>query len=254
MATEIAVRSSPSVPIDFSLSGVARYIQLATLFRRRIEAGQWAVGQQIPTVEELADECAVARATVRQALDILEADKLIERFRAKGTFVIQKPQSQLWCAVPTDLSGLLLAAEGASIELLKTEKGVMPAHVQHDIGTLAPSYTHWRRRHSREGQPYYIGDAYVDERLTRRIPKSAFKRHTTMRILRDLPGLELKEIDQTLTVSTADMDLSRMLEIPLNAPVAHVYRTATDKDGTVVFVGNGVYRGDVVRLDIKVEL
>jgi GntR family transcriptional regulator len=45
-----------------------------------------------------------------------------------------------------------------------------------------------------------------------------------------------------------------MLEIPLNAPVAHAYRTATDADGTIVFVGNGVYRGDVVRLDIKVAL
>ncbi len=175
MATEIAVRSSPSVPIDFSLSGVARYIQLATLFRRRIEAGQWAIGQQIPTVEELADECAVARATVRQALDILEADKLIERFRAKGTFCDPETGHSVAArAVPTDLSGLLLAAEGASIGLLKTEKGVMPAHVQHDIGTLAPSYTPriGDGVTAREGQPYYIGDAYVDERLTRRIPKS----------------------------------------------------------------------------------
>ncbi|MBW0448268.1 GntR family transcriptional regulator [bacterium M00.F.Ca.ET.228.01.1.1] len=240
--------------IDFSLSGVARYIQLATLFRRRIEAGQWPVGEQIPTVDELAEECAVARATVRQALGLLEDEKLIERFRAKGTFVIQKPQSALWCEVPTDLSGLLLAAEGASIEILKHEKGVMPGSVLHTGGQLAPSYQHWRRRHSREGQPYYLGDAYIDERLTRRIPKSAFKQHTTMRILRDMPDLELREIQQTITIGAADVELSRMLEIPLNAPVAHAWRTATDANGTIVFVGNGVYRGDVVRLDIKVAL
>lgn len=251
MSTEAALKESA---IDFSLSGVARYIQLATLFRRRIESGQWSVGAQIPTVDELAEECAVARATVRQALDILEEDKLIERFRAKGTFVIQKPQNQLWCEVPTDLSGLLLAAPGASIELLKTEKGVMPTNVLHTGGKLAPAYQHWRRRHSREGQPYYLGDAYIDERLCRRIPKSAFKQYTTMRILRDMPDLELQEIRQTITIGTADMELSRMLEIPLNAPVAHAYRTATDATGTIVFVGNGVYRGDVIRLDIKVAL
>lgn len=240
--------------IDYSLSGVARYLQLATLFRRRIESGHWKVGDQIPTVDELAEECAVARATVRQALGLLEEDKLIERFRAKGTFVTQKPQSQLWCEVPTDLSGLLLAAEGANIELLRTEKGVMPPNLLHLTGKLAPSYQHWRRRHSRDGKPYYLGDAYVDERLSRRIPKAAFKQHTTMRILRDMPGLKLQEIRQTITVGTADVELSRMLEIPLNAPVAHAYRTATDSEGTIVFVGNGVYRGDVIRLDIKVAL
>ncbi|CAG9269187.1 Transcriptional regulator, GntR family [Paraburkholderia unamae] len=251
MSHEAALREPA---IDFSLSGVARYIQLATLFRRRIESGQWPVGEQIPTVDDLAGECAVARATVRQALGLLEDEKLIERFRAKGTFVIQKPQSALWCEVPTDLSGLLLAAEGATIEILKHEKGVMPGSVLHTAGQLAPSYQHWRRRHSREGQPYYLGDAYIDERLTRRIPKSAFKQHTTMRILRDMPDLELREIHQTITIGAADVELSRMLEIPLNAPVAHAWRTATDASGTIVFVGNGVYRGDVVRLDIKVAL
>ncbi|REE07439.1 GntR family transcriptional regulator [Paraburkholderia sp. BL27I4N3] len=240
--------------VDFSLSSVARYIQLATLFRRRIESGQWIVGEQIPTVDELAEECAVARATVRQALGILEEDKLIERFRAKGTFVIQRPQSQLWCEVPTNLSGLLLAQDGASIELLKTEKGVLPTNVQHNVGILAPSYQHWRRRHSRSGQPYYLGDAYIDERLSRRIPGAAFKKHTTMRILMDLPDLKLQDVLQTITIGTADVELSRMLQISLNAPVAHVYRTATDDRGTIVFVGNGVYRGDVVRLDIKVAL
>ena len=45
-------RRKPAVDLDRSV--VARYIQLASLFRRRIQAGQWQVGEQIPTVEELA--------------------------------------------------------------------------------------------------------------------------------------------------------------------------------------------------------
>ena len=81
--------------VDFSRSAVSRYIQLASLFRRRIQAGQWQVGQQIPTVDELAAECGVARATIRQALDILEAEGLVERYRAKGTFVRPRSQEQI---------------------------------------------------------------------------------------------------------------------------------------------------------------
>jgi predicted transcriptional regulator len=67
--------------LDFGRSAVSRYIQLTTLFRRRIESGQWPVDQQIPTVEALALECGVARATIRQALGVLEDEKLIERYR-----------------------------------------------------------------------------------------------------------------------------------------------------------------------------
>ena len=79
--------------IDLNQSAVARYLQLATLFRKRIVNGEWPVGQQIPTVGELAEECHVARMTIRQALGDLEAEGLISRARAKGTFVIAKPKA-----------------------------------------------------------------------------------------------------------------------------------------------------------------
>ena len=45
--------------------GVSRYKQLATLFRRHISTGHWKVGEQIPTIEELAESHGVARANNR---------------------------------------------------------------------------------------------------------------------------------------------------------------------------------------------
>ena len=74
-------------------------------------------------MDELAAECGVARATIRQALDLLENEGLIERYRAKGTFVRQRPRQQLWCEVATDWSGLLAARDDAVIELPPVEFG-----------------------------------------------------------------------------------------------------------------------------------
>jgi len=59
-------------PVDLNQSAVSRYLQLATLFRRRVDTGEWAVGARIPTVDDLAKECGVARLTSRQALGQLE--------------------------------------------------------------------------------------------------------------------------------------------------------------------------------------
>ena len=69
--------------VPLSRSAVARYIQLATLFRSRIMSGQWAAGAQIPTIEALMAECGVARATIRQALGLLEDEGLVSRYRAR---------------------------------------------------------------------------------------------------------------------------------------------------------------------------
>lgn len=100
-------------------SAVSRYLQLADLFRQRITDGDWRVGQQIPTITDLACDCGVAVLTVRRALDILETEHLIERFRARGTFVRQRPARDAWCAVSTDFTGLLIARYSSRIEVLE---------------------------------------------------------------------------------------------------------------------------------------
>ena len=111
-------------------SAVALYIQLATLFRRRIEQGQWAAGSQIPTLEELMAEHGVARATIRQALGLLESEGLISRHRAKGTFVNDRARVELRLDVTTDLRAMLNSREGATIEVLSESLVVVAIHWQ----------------------------------------------------------------------------------------------------------------------------
>ena len=80
-----------ATPPDLSLSPVPRYIQLATLFRNRIASGEWPAGHRIPNGDELAAEFSVAPGTMREALGLLEQEGLLERKRAKGTFVRRSP-------------------------------------------------------------------------------------------------------------------------------------------------------------------
>jgi GntR family transcriptional regulator len=234
---------------------VSRYIQLATLFRRRIEQGAWQLGAQIPTVDELAAECGVARATIRQALDLLEAEGLIERYRAKGTFVRSAPAAnRLWCEVETDWSGLLRSREGAEIEILSDTPGMAGGAVPPAaIGEVAPRYRHIRRRHWRDGQPFLLADVFLDERLSPKVTAEDLRSKTALKLVAGIPGVRITDARQTLTIGTADVETAAALQIPLNAPVAHVHRAAVDQRGVRVLVADGIYRGDIVRIDIKLR-
>lgn len=251
--TETANAPVTTTSVDLNRSSISRYIQLATLFRRRIETGVWQLGQQIPTVDALAAEFSVARATIRQALSILESDGFIERHRAKGTFVTFRPQEALWCRVETNWAGLLNAREGATIEVLSREYTEEVHGLIHSIGTRAPAYWHLRRRHWREGAPFLVAEVYIDRRLESRITEEALRTKTSMRLIADVAGVEVTDAQQTLTIGTADSEIAHLLDLPINAPVAVVHRSAVDAHGVLVFFGVAVYRGDVVRLDLKLR-
>jgi GntR family transcriptional regulator len=54
---------------------------------RTIRAGEWAPNQQLPSELELAKLYAVSRATVREALRVLEQEGTVRARRGQGTFV-----------------------------------------------------------------------------------------------------------------------------------------------------------------------
>ncbi len=239
--------------VDLNRSTVSRYIQLATLFRRRIEAGIWSAGRRIPTVDELAAEYGVARATIRQALDQIEADGLIERHRAKGTFVRQAPAERLWCEVQTDWGGLLRSREGADIEILGVTEGSQPPISLDELGKPAEAYVHLRRRHSRRGVAFLLADVFLDKRWWPHVDPADLTRKTALSLVASLPGIVIADARQTLTIGSADVEIAEQLDMPLNAPVAYVNRAAVDDQGIVVLIANGSYRGDLVRIDLNLR-
>lgn len=69
--------------------GKALHEQAAEYIRARILSGEYAVGSQIPTENELCALLGVSRPTLRQALDTLTREGLIVRIKGKGTFAVE---------------------------------------------------------------------------------------------------------------------------------------------------------------------
>ncbi len=71
---------------DTGTEASPRYLRIARELRARIENGPYADGFRMPTEAELCDEFRVSRITVRQALALLERERLVSRERGRGTF------------------------------------------------------------------------------------------------------------------------------------------------------------------------
>ena len=55
------------------------YIQIHNQLRENIEGGKWQVGEKIPAERELAAEFGVSRMTLRQAIQTLVDEGVLER-------------------------------------------------------------------------------------------------------------------------------------------------------------------------------
>ena len=159
----------------------------------------------------------------------------------------------MWCEVETDWAGQLRARRGATIETLAEKRNQQPPLVPDFSGKLAKSYRYFRRRHWRKHEPFLISEMYIDEALFKLAPRNKIAGPTGLQFLAEVPGLNLADFRQTLTIGSADMVTAERLQLELNAPVAYMRRFAFDKDNRLVFTGETIYRGDVFWLSMKLK-
>ena len=65
----------------------ALYLQVWDALAGRITSGEWKPGSAIPNESNLAHELGVSLGTVRKALKLMEAQRLVTRRQGRGTFV-----------------------------------------------------------------------------------------------------------------------------------------------------------------------
>ncbi len=236
----------------FGSAPIPRYVQLADLFRQRVDKGEWGAGTVLPSIEVLMRQFDVARVTVRQAIGILADEGLLSPQRGRGTFVTEKAGALRQLRVETTLGDLVEMYRGDRPEHSTLEESTASPSIKPGEGTAAAKYFYMRRVHSREGERYCVISMYIDYSVFRRAP-ARFRRELVLPILTTLPGLKIASGRQTLTIGKADVEIARLLGIPLNTPLAEVRRVLCDKSGRVIYLADVSYRGDYIHLEMDLK-
>lgn len=82
------------VTLDFR-SSIPIYLQIARQIEQLVARGELKLGDQLPTVRELATELRINFNTVGRAYRVLDESRLISTQRGRGTYIWEQPTEEM---------------------------------------------------------------------------------------------------------------------------------------------------------------
>jgi len=243
-AAPLAVEKSLPVPL---------YHQIFLLLRDEIISGQRPFGSLVPTEQELSRIYGVSRITTRRALDELAQNHLVARKRRVGTRVIfQPPSPPIEASVEHAVEALLTFGRATKVKLVELSEEEAEAPIT-DAMKLQDGENVIRALRVRwlDDEPLGCVVSYVPSRLGKRFTRAELE-STPMLSLLENAGLKIGTAAQTISATSADAQLAKLLDVEIRAPILRIGRTVFNPAGEAILFTLACYRSD--RYQIKLDL
>ncbi|MGE6537497.1 GntR family transcriptional regulator [Bacillus luti] len=225
------------------------YHQLMERLKDSIEKGHWALGDKIPSENQLMDQFGVSRNTAKKAIEELVQEGILYRIQGKGTFVA-KPKLQ------QSLMGFY------SFSKVLKEKGLNPKDIILKIEEIKPNVKikealqlnedvnviEMKRLRCAEDEPFILESSFIPKHVVTDIEQlkrvgeislyDLFSQHFNTAVTRANEAFEPVLIRA---------DESKYLQTEEGRPALLLERTAYDINGVPVEFCISIVRGDRCR-------
>lgn len=200
---------------------------------------------RLPTEEQLAGHYGVSVLTMRQALKELEDEGLITRHRRRGTFIEPSAQRGSPVRLLGSVDAIVAQQSGMSTQLLGHGTAPVPGELTEHFPDLTEVATYHRlRSDEKTGEPTNHAHNFIRPELAERVELDNLARWPMTKVLRDVVGVRISRITDTVEATLADPETARLLEVPLLSPILHYTGITYDEDGRALDVARIHYRGD----------
>jgi GntR family transcriptional regulator len=225
-----------------------KYLRIHSNLRERITSGQWPPGSPLPSQRELADEFGVSIMTLRQALQLLTDEGLVETRHGSGTFAAAHYTYDLGHlrSFASDLS-----AQGAEIttKLLAAEAVTPPADVGARLG--APGEVlRLRRLRLSGGRPLIVQTSYLPAALAHVVEPENLGHHGLYTLLAG-HGLTIARAHETISPTTLGPHDARDLARPQSSPALLSHRISFTQTGIPVIDDHALLPADSVVITVN---
>ncbi len=235
---------------SFVSSRVPLYYQLENLLREKINSGAVSPGDRLPTESDLIEQYGVSRITVRQALQALADEGLIERRQGRGTFVAERRTRRKTFEGVTNLTGsldeLIEMGKGTPVKLLEMNRVEASAH-EAELLSIKPGEPVFRikRLRLRDDKPYSLIINYLPAEIGARLTREDLSHGALLQLLESRFGLRLHDARQQITAELADPYVAGLLKVRIGSPLLSIERTVYTEDGKPIEYVHTVYRTDL---------
>ncbi len=221
------------------------YYQLEIALRGSIEAGDFP-DRRLPTEAELGRQYQVSRLTVRSALRRLEEDGLIERRRARGTFVCRGALDKLVRDDRLSFEEDLRRHGGEiAVEVLAIEETEAPPLVMEGLQLVPHSRVVRVRRLGRiNNKPLWLERRYYPLEFGLKLSKEIFLEVSANPVIRRALGVRVKSARMRVDAAVATLDEARQLQVSKGHPLLVTQQVSHDADGRAFQFLWSAFRGD----------
>jgi GntR family transcriptional regulator len=223
----------------------ALYLQIIDSMTAKIEAGELAPGDKIPSERDLSKQLQVSRMTVRHALNTLYVRGMLHRVQGRGTFItepkLEEPTNILFSFTESMLrKGMTPGARLLLMQRIPATRSVsQELHVD-----LGQDVYYVNRLRLADQEPMAIEHSYFSAALFPGLDQQNLETQSIYSILESVYSVYLAQASQSYEPTVANEEESGLLKIPLGAPLMLIRRTAFDKQGRPVEHAKDLYRGD----------
>ena len=221
------------------------YQQLYQIMRARLDNQEWKPGDRIPGEAELISQYRVSRSTVRQVLDMLVQEGLINRHRGRGSFVSQRTLEESMTRIVSFtedmrqrgfepgtqvLSATLVAASPEGAEKLEVQAGEELARLE--------------RLRLANGEPMSLEESFLVHRFCPGVLQHNYAVQPLREILESEFGIRLVSAKQVIRAILAPARLANLLSVAAKSPLLFIERVSYSQGGQPVEFLRVYYRAD----------
>ena len=221
------------------------YHQLYEILRGNIASGEWQPGDMIPPESELIERYKVSRTTVRQVLDLLASEGLIQREQGRGTFVAHPTVEHGLVRIVNFTEDMRMRGCEPSSQVLFS--GLVPA--PQDISEklqIAPGEELARLERLRlaDGEPMGVEESYLVHRLCPNILEGDYVSHSLREVLAREHGIRWTHARQSIRATLAPHDRAELLGIRPGSALLFIERVSYSQENLPVEFLRIFYRAD----------
>ncbi|TYC99713.1 GntR family transcriptional regulator [Arthrobacter echini] len=202
----------------------AKHVQLRESLRAYV-GGHGEPGAAIPSERRLSEYYDVARMTVRQAIDALVAEEVLERIVGLGTFV-SRSKLDLQMKLTSYTEEMIRRGMVPDARVLSFEQQAATPLVARELQIeIGQPVIRFRRQLLADGEPMSVDENFIPAHRVQGIlndppPTSLYN------VLSEKYGLVMEWGEDTIEATAASPSIARLLNVELSAPLLKIQRHA----------------------------